>query len=89
MTYNELVTNIRNYTEVDSNVFSDSVINTFITLAENKILQGGVFGQHDQWQQVSDSSHGHSDASLYDDYGRGRADFLGLPGHFFYEGVLA
>jgi hypothetical protein len=39
MTYNELVTNIRNYTEVDANVFSDSVINTFITLAENKILR--------------------------------------------------
>lgn len=39
MTYNELVTNIRNYTEVDANVFSNSVINTFITLAENKILR--------------------------------------------------
>jgi hypothetical protein len=30
MTYDELVTNIRNYTEVDSNVFSNSVIDTFI-----------------------------------------------------------
>jgi hypothetical protein len=39
MTYNELVTNIRNYTEVDSNVFTDSVINTFILLAENRILR--------------------------------------------------
>tara|TARA_R110000824_G_scaffold82267_1_gene206256 strand:- start:49 stop:708 length:660 start_codon:yes stop_codon:yes gene_type:complete len=39
MTYSELLTSIRNYTEVDSNVFSDSVINTFITLAENKILR--------------------------------------------------
>jgi len=39
MNYNELVTNIRNYTEVDSNVFSDSVINTFITMAENRILR--------------------------------------------------
>ena len=39
MTYDELVTNIRNYTEVDSNVFSDSVINTFITMAENRILR--------------------------------------------------
>lgn len=39
MTYDELVTNIRNYTEVNSNVFSDSVINTFITLAENRILR--------------------------------------------------
>lgn len=39
MTYNELVTNIRNYTEVNSNVFTDSVINTFITMAENRILR--------------------------------------------------
>ncbi len=39
MTYDELVTNIRNYTEVGSNVFSDSVIDTFITMAENKILR--------------------------------------------------
>ena len=39
MTYNELVTNIRNYTEVNSNVFSDSVIDTFITIAENQILR--------------------------------------------------
>lgn len=39
MTYDELVTNIRNYTEVDANVFSNSVINTFITMAENRILR--------------------------------------------------
>lgn len=39
MTYNELVTNIRNYTEVDANVFSSSVIDTFITFAENRILR--------------------------------------------------
>ena len=39
MTYDELVTNIRNYTEVDSNVFTASVINTFITMAENRILR--------------------------------------------------
>ena len=39
MTYDELVTNIRGYTEVDSNVFSDSVIDTFITMAENRILR--------------------------------------------------
>jgi hypothetical protein len=39
MTYDELVTNIRNYTEVGSNVFTNSVINTFITLAENQILR--------------------------------------------------
>lgn len=39
MTYDELVTNIRNYTEVNSNVFTTSVINTFITMAENQILR--------------------------------------------------
>lgn len=39
MTYDELVTNIRNYTEVGSNVFTTSVINTFITMAENRILR--------------------------------------------------
>jgi hypothetical protein len=39
MNYNELVTNIRNYTEVDANVFSEPVINTFITMAENRILR--------------------------------------------------
>jgi hypothetical protein len=39
MTYDELVTNIRNYTEVGSNVFTSSVINTFITMAENQILR--------------------------------------------------
>ena len=39
MNYNELVTNIRNYTDVDANVFSETVINTFITMAENRILR--------------------------------------------------
>ncbi len=39
MTYDELVTNIRNYTEVGSNVFTNSVINTFITMAENRIMR--------------------------------------------------
>lgn len=39
MTYDELVTNIRNYMETDSNVLSNDVINTFILLTENKILR--------------------------------------------------
>jgi hypothetical protein len=39
MTYSELVTAIRNYTDVDANVFSEPVINTFITMAENRILR--------------------------------------------------
>jgi hypothetical protein len=39
MTYDELVTNIRNYTEVNSNVFTEPVINTFITMTENQILR--------------------------------------------------
>jgi hypothetical protein len=50
MTFNELVTNIRNYTDVDANVFSESVINTFVTMAENRILRDidlDVFKQED------------------------------------------
>jgi hypothetical protein len=39
MTYDELVTNIRLFTEIDSNAMSDAVINTFILLTENKILR--------------------------------------------------
>lgn len=39
MTYDELVTNIRNYMETDANVLTPSVINTFILLTENKILR--------------------------------------------------
>lgn len=39
MTYNELVTNIRLYTDVDANVLSNAVINTFILMTENKILR--------------------------------------------------
>lgn len=39
MTYDELVTSIRNYTDVGANVFSSSVIDTFITMAESDILR--------------------------------------------------
>ena len=39
MNYAELVQTIRRYTDVDSNVFSDSVLDTFITMAENRILR--------------------------------------------------
>lgn len=39
MTYDELVTNIRNYMETDSNVLTNSVVDTFILLTENKILR--------------------------------------------------
>ena len=39
MTYAELVDAIRNYTEVDSNVFSSAILDTFITMAENRILR--------------------------------------------------
>jgi hypothetical protein len=39
MTYDELVTNIRNYMETDANVLTPEVINTFILLTENKILR--------------------------------------------------
>lgn len=39
MNYSELVTSIRNYSDVEANVFSEPVINTFITMAENRILR--------------------------------------------------
>ena len=39
MNYSELLTNVRNYTEVDSNVLSNSVINVFITNVQNKIAR--------------------------------------------------
>jgi hypothetical protein len=37
MNYSELLNNVRNYTEVDSEVLSNSVVNVFITNVENKI----------------------------------------------------
>lgn len=39
MTHNELVTNLRLYTEVDENAMSNAIIDTFILLTENKILR--------------------------------------------------
>jgi hypothetical protein len=37
MNYSELLDNVRSYTEVDSNVLSNSIINVFITNVENKV----------------------------------------------------
>lgn len=39
MNYSELVTNIRNYTDVDDNVLTEAVIDTFILLTGNRILR--------------------------------------------------
>jgi hypothetical protein len=39
MTYDELVTNIRNYTQVGPEEFTAPVLDTFITFAENRILR--------------------------------------------------
>ena len=39
MTYAELVTKIRDYCEVDSNVFTSTIVNSFISDAEFKILR--------------------------------------------------
>ena len=39
MTYAELVTKIRDYTEVDSNVFTATIVNGFILDAEFRILR--------------------------------------------------
>ena len=37
MNYTELLDNVRNYTEVTSDVLSNSVVNVFITNIENQI----------------------------------------------------
>ena len=39
MTYDELKTKIKNYTEVDANVFTDTILNGFIEDAEFRILR--------------------------------------------------
>ena len=39
MTYSELVQKIRDYTEVDSNVLTDSIVNGFIENAEWRIFR--------------------------------------------------
>lgn len=39
MTYNELVDNIRAFTEIDANAMSNANINTFILMTENRILR--------------------------------------------------
>ena len=39
ITYSDLVTKIRNYTEVDSTVLTDAIVNGFILDAEERILR--------------------------------------------------
>ena len=43
-TYSNLTTDIRNYTEVDSDVFTTAVINRFIEDAEFRIYQELSYG---------------------------------------------
>ena len=38
-TYSDLKTDIRNYTEVDSNVLSDSILTSLVKKAENKVYR--------------------------------------------------
>ena len=38
-TYSELVDQIRNYTETDSNIFTTAIVNDFIEFAENRIFR--------------------------------------------------
>ena len=40
MNYSELLDNVRNYTEVTSDVLSNSVVNVFITNIENQLNSG-------------------------------------------------
>ena len=39
MNYSELLDNVRNYTEVTSDVLTNTVINVFITNVENKVAR--------------------------------------------------
>ena len=41
-TYSDLKTDIRNYTEVDSNVLSDSILTSLVKKAENKVYRAVV-----------------------------------------------
>ena len=41
-TYSDLKTDIRNYTEVDSNVLSDSILTSIVKKAETKIYTGEI-----------------------------------------------
>jgi hypothetical protein len=43
MNYSQLVSNVRAYTEVDSNVLSDSLVDTFIQQAEQRIYNSIQF----------------------------------------------
>ena len=38
-TYSELVDQIQNYTETDSNIFTTAIVNDFIEFAENRIFR--------------------------------------------------
>ena len=49
VSYSELVTQIRAYTEVDSSVLSDTIVNDFIEFSENRIFRDvdiDVFKSH-------------------------------------------
>ena len=49
VSYSELVTQIRAYTEVDSSVLSDTIVNDFIKFAENRLFRDvdiDVFKSH-------------------------------------------
>ena len=52
MTYDELVAKIRNYTEVDSNVFDATIINGFISDAEFRILRDVDSDNNRQYAQA-------------------------------------
>ena len=57
-TYTELVTQIRDYTETDSNVLSSTIINDFIEHTENRILRDldiPIFTSH-QYSNFTTSS---------------------------------
>ena len=58
ISYSDLRTNIRSYTEVDSSVLSTSVINTIIKNAENKIYRA-VDSDADRFYATSTTTNGN------------------------------
>ena len=73
MNYSELLTNVRNYTEVDSNVLSNTVISVFLTNVENKIDR----------EVDSDSQRRYATTSLTTDNAFVEVASLGLGGFRF------
>jgi hypothetical protein len=66
ITYSDLITKIRDYTEVDSNVLTDSIVNQFILDAEARIYRE-VDADYNRKQALATFSSGQRYVQLPDD----------------------